>query len=250
MEIKRAAPGFWRLEQSTHARTHMLQWSRVKLLKTKLPDTKKEKRTTTAHANHCLHPQACNPASQAASQSTVALAERPPPPHLLTYLTLFVRRGRTEYVRAPAAVIASHRHQSPTALFLARPLPSPSTIAAPSPLRPAFRLSRSHHSCCVHFLSRNAVSRKPPSQRVSEVNGLRQPLAAVSRPLRGKPSPHTGTVGPYCIPDDKTNTRVWPRVASRPSIPRRLGAATCRLSLPSRQISPHGGPQPPAEAPL
>lgn len=110
MEIKRAAPGFWRLEQSTHARTHMLQWSRVKLLKTKLPDTKKEKRTTTAHANHCLHPQACNPASQAASQSTVALAERPPPPHLLTYLTVCPPRSH----RIRACPCCRHRIASPS----------------------------------------------------------------------------------------------------------------------------------------
>lgn len=40
----------------------------------------------------------------------------------------FVCPPRSHKIRAPAAVIASHRHQSPTALFLARPssLPLPS----------------------------------------------------------------------------------------------------------------------------
>lgn len=176
-----------------------------------------------------------------------------PIPHRLTCLTLLClsRRGRTKYV--PAAVIPSHRHQFPTALFLARPLPlpAPSPIAIPSSSYPIFCLSRSHHSsCCVPFLSSNPISRQPPSQPVPEVNGLRQPLAAVSRPLRGNPSPHTGTVEPYRIPDDKTNIRHRPRVASRGTIPRRLGAPTDRLFPPPRPSYLSGGPQPLAEAPL
>lgn len=189
--------------------------------------------------------------TRAESQSTSRSDRQRGTPTASPASPYFVCPPRSHKIRAPAAVIASHRHQFPTALFLARPLPLTSPIAIPSSSYPVFCLSRSHHSsCCVPFLSSNPISRQPPSQPVPQVNGLRQPLAAVSRPLRGNPSPHTGTVEPYRIPDDKTNTRHRPRVASRGTIPRRLGAPTYRLSPPPRPFYLPGGPQPLAEAPL
>lgn len=94
----------------------------------------------------------------------------------------------------------------------------------------------------IHFQDSSILSRVP------KVNGLRQPLAAVSRPLRGKLSPHTGTVEPYHTLD-KTNSRDRPRVAFCGPIPRVLGAHTSRL-LPPRQHFLSGGPQPAAEGPL
>lgn len=197
------------------------------------------------------HLQSCF--TRAESQSTSRSDRQRRPPTASPASPYFVCPPRSHKIRAPAAVIASHRHQFPTALFLARPLPlpSPSPIAIPSSPYPVFRLSRSHHSSfCVPSFSSKPISRQSPPQPVPEVNGLRQPLAAVSRPLRGNPSPHTGTVEPYRIPDDKTNTRHRPRVASRGTTPRRLGAPTYRPSPPPRPFYLSGGPQPLAEAPL
>lgn len=227
------------------------QWSRVKLLLEgrSWPNKQRKKKRTVLL---CTALQVCQPKVPRHCSETA--------PTALTCLTSVCLSAVVAQNTCPCC---RHRIASPSIpdgpLFGPAPHPHPHPYICPlptahCPLPPSWLLSPT--SCaattpaaCAPRREPQAPERRPPSF-VSQVNGLRQPLAAVSRPLRGKPSPHTGTVEPYRTPpDDKTNTRVRPRLASCPLFPRRLAAPTSRLSL-LRQSSNAGGPQPLAEAPL